>query len=149
MKKLFSVVLVCVFAFGMTACGGGSSSGGGTAQAGSGSGTNTTSVNGTYTGSLASTVIPFRATLTVDMKQDGDKVGGTFRVTNVSSGAFTCFPRGTFAGEIEGNGITFGIASAGGSARFRGTVGAGRIEGSYVVTSGSCSGDRGSFSLTR
>ena len=144
MRKTGAIAILSLLVFGVVGCSGGSSSG---ASAGTASGT-AARANGTYSGSLKSSVYLQTGKLRVNIHQSGNSVSGTFRLSNINFGG-TCFPSGTFTGTVQGTRITLGAASSGGKAKFSGTITANHIDGSYRVTSGYCSGDRGSFHLSK
>jgi hypothetical protein len=81
------------------------------------------------------------------ISQSGTSLSGTATVTGSP-----CFTSGSISGSVSGNNVAFGVLFGGGQqANFSAAVGSGgtSMSGTYSVSGGACSGDTGSFNLTK
>jgi hypothetical protein len=76
--------------------------------------------------------------------QDGSEISGS-----VSVGGSPCLSTGTLSGTITSSNVSFGAVSGSHGIQFTATVGTDAMSGTYIVSSGLCAGDAGTFSLVR
>ncbi len=139
---LFAVLLMMF----LTACG----SGGSSEVDSSNSGDN--DLSGQWEGTWDSSVQNGGGTLKVSWIQSGSSITGTYSITLDYSGpgVFVCNPAGEVSGTISGNEITVGIYSGETeTGSWLATFTSTSMSGKYLVTSGLCAGDQGTFSLEK
>jgi hypothetical protein len=99
--------------------------------------------SGSYVDGKSNASGPFAATFA----QQGDNLSGTL---TIAGWACSLSSQGDVSGTVSGSELqasaTFGLITA---LSFTGNVSGSRMTGSYQITSGVCSGDSGSFTMTR
>jgi hypothetical protein len=99
--------------------------------------------SGTYVDGKSNASGPISATFS----EQGGNLGGTL---TISGWACSLSSQGSVSGSVTGNDVqasaTFGVITA---LSFDGNVSGNTLTGSYQITSGVCSGDSGSFTMTR
>lgn len=128
MKIRYLLTLVLILA----GCGGGSSSGG-------------SGLIGFWAGSISSTVIAFNSPMTLNITTDnGVNINGFATVNNSP-----CFAQTKLAGYKSAINVTVGLVNGTNILNSTALSNGYNLSGTYVVTSGACLGDRGTFSVTR
>ncbi len=145
--RVFSVLLLVVsLAVLLTACGSSSSSEVDSSISGD------IDLTGKWEGTWDSSVQDGGGTLKVSWIQSGSSITGTYSIALTYSGlgVFVCNPTGEVSGSISGNKITAGTYSGGTeTGSWSATFTSISMNGTYVVTSGLCAGDHGTFSLEK
>ena len=133
--KVRTTALILLFSLAVAGCGGG-----GVIS------TPPLNVAGTWSGTWASSR-GSGGTVQAVISQSGTSLSGTATVTGSP-----CFTSGSISGSVSGNNVAFGVLFGGGQqANFSAAVGSGgtSMSGTYSVSGGACSGDTGSFNLTK
>ena len=129
-KRFALVALACLTALLISSCGGG----GGTSSG-------TVSVSGSWSGSWTSSTGDNGA-LTATFTSTGSTFSGPVTIYNSY-----CFGYEFATGTVSGSSVTIGVSSN--AIIFVGTVSSSNISGLYEVYSGACSGNTGTFSLSK
>ena len=128
-KRLVLIGLACLPAVLISSCGGGGTSSG------------AVSVNGSWSGSWTSSTGDNGA-LSATFTSTGSTFSGPVTIYNSY-----CFGSEFATGTVSGSSVTIGVSSN--AIVFVGTVSSSNISGLYEVYSGACSGDSGTFSLSK
>ena len=128
-KRLVLVLSVCLTVLLISSCGGGGTSSG------------AVSVNGSWSGSWTSSTGDNGA-LSATFTSTGSTFSGPVTIYNAY-----CFGSEFATGTVSGSSVTIGVSSN--AIIFVGTVSSSNISGLYEVYSGACSGDSGTFSLSK
>ena len=134
-KRLVLVLSVCLTVLLISSCGGGGTSSG------------AVSVNGSWSGSWTSSTGDNGA-LSATFTSTGSTFSGPVTIYNSYCFMSLKSSRILFAtGTVSGSSVTIGVSSN--AITFVGTVSSSSISGLYEVYSGACSGDSGTFSLSK
>lgn len=152
----------------LASCGGSSGSSSGAGEAGAAS---TFNLAGNYTGTVNSSAGGGSGTVAVTLAQNGTALSGSGRFTSASRAAShegeepeptptpppsssqpsiaSCFSNFSVSGNVNGSQVNITITNGGNRATGSGSATSNRITSSYQVTSGACSGDRGSITINK
>ena len=101
-------------------------------------------LTGAWNGTWASSGGVYSGSLSVTLVQSGTSITGTATIAGSP-----CITSGSVSGTFTGNNITFGVVSGQDSIEFYATYASQSIDGTYIITAGSCSGEFGTFSMSK
>lgn len=141
-KRFPVLALIGLLGIFAQACGGGGGGGGGP------TGPSTTGdLTGSWRGSWSSSSGRGGGSVSATINQSGSSITGSVTVTGSS-----CFTTGSASGTVSDSTVIIGVAFPGAQqVTFRGTISSdgSSMSGSYSVSGGACSGDSGTWGLTR